>query len=144
MADYLQQEESVFGFSRLGILSYLKQSIPDQLVISHAGHGINSYSLNFRFAKGRLAIAAQVGWGGVYMDQDSQAKSWNSMVAWLDKVTALEQVPFQGDYKNRDFLIVYSDFRNDLTVEERRGDDWFVHSEISDPEELIKFLEKNL
>ena len=78
------------------------------------------------------------------MDQDSQAKSWNSMVAWLDKVTALEQVPFQGDYKNRDFLIVYSDFRNDLTVEERRGDDWFVHSEISDPEELIKFLEKNL
>ena len=144
MADYLQSEESIYGFSRTGILSYLKQSIPDQLVINHAGHGVNSYSLNFRFVRGRLAISAQVGWGGVYMDEDLQAKSWSSMVSWLNRAIAIEQSSFQEGYKHRDILVVYSDFRDGLTVEERHGSEWFLHKEIKNPDDLINFLAKNL
>lgn len=144
MADYLQSEEAISNFSRTGILAYLKGSIPDQFVINHAGHGVNSYSLNFRYAKGRLAISAQIGWGGAYMNNELQTKSWASMVSWLNRVMAIEQSAFQDNWKKRDILVVYSDFRGDLLVQERRGSEWVLLEQIKEPEHLISFLAKNL
>jgi len=46
-------------------LPSLREPTPDQIALSHAGHGINSYALNFRLALGPLALLVQQSWGGV-------------------------------------------------------------------------------
>jgi hypothetical protein len=39
---------------------------PDYLAFSHAGHGINSYALNYHLVDGPLLLIVQAGWGGAY------------------------------------------------------------------------------
>jgi hypothetical protein len=46
---------------------------PDYMALCHAGHGVNSYALNYHLLFRPLALILQVGWGGVYMDQADQA-----------------------------------------------------------------------
>jgi hypothetical protein len=41
-------------------------------VISNGGHGINSYALTYGLNHRGLVVIAQAGWGGVYMDTDTQ------------------------------------------------------------------------
>lgn len=40
----------------------------DYVAISHAGHGINSYGLNYHLVYGQVALFTQDGWGGGYMN----------------------------------------------------------------------------
>jgi hypothetical protein len=57
---------------------YLKEvrtsRVPAYVALSHAGHGINSYSLNYDLVVGSLALFAQVSWGGVYTGHFSEAR----------------------------------------------------------------------
>ena len=43
-------------------------SVEDYVAVSHAGHGVNSYGLNYHLVYGPIAVFAQTGWGGGYMD----------------------------------------------------------------------------
>jgi len=45
----------------------------DQLAVCHAGHGVNSYAITYGLAWRGLVVLAQVGWGGVYMDNAARA-----------------------------------------------------------------------
>lgn len=38
--------------------------LEDYVAISHAGHGVNSYSINYHLVTGPLVIFAQALWGG--------------------------------------------------------------------------------
>lgn len=40
---------------------------PDYLAFSHAGHGLNSYALNYQLVDGPLVLIVQAPFGGVYM-----------------------------------------------------------------------------
>lgn len=42
--------------------------IVDYVAVSHAGHGFNSYGLNYHLVHGSLGIFTQDGWGGAYMN----------------------------------------------------------------------------
>ncbi|WP_406291340.1 hypothetical protein [Embleya sp. NBC_00896] len=44
------------------------EAVPDYFAVSHAGHGVNSYALNYHLVYGPLALFVQLPWGGVYMD----------------------------------------------------------------------------
>jgi hypothetical protein len=104
-------------YSMLETVEYLKGPIPDQYSLNHAGHGINSYSLNFRFALGDLAIFAQTGWGGAYMDSDEQMNAWDELQGRLSHLLINSPVDgFDSSYI-RKYLIVYSDFRIEGKVE---------------------------
>lgn len=51
---------------------YIEEAIAaataDYVAISHAGHGINSYGLNYHLVCGAVALFTQDGWGGGYMN----------------------------------------------------------------------------
>ena len=46
---------------------------PEYVAVSHAGHGVNSYAINYQLVLGSLAAFLQVPWGGVYMDAERAA-----------------------------------------------------------------------
>lgn len=46
----------------------------DYAILSHSGHGINSYALQYYLVHGSLCMFLHLGWGGVYMD-DKVAKA---------------------------------------------------------------------
>jgi hypothetical protein len=51
---------------------YIEEAIAgrnaDYIAVSHSGHGINSYGLNYHLVHGPVALFTQDGWGGGYMD----------------------------------------------------------------------------
>lgn len=52
----------------------MTEEVPDYVAISHAGHGVNSYAITYHLVRGPLAIFAQAGWGGVYMDREQSTR----------------------------------------------------------------------
>ena len=98
-------------YSLVETVNYLMGPIPDQYSLNHSGHGVNSYSLNFRFALGDLAIFAQSGWGGMYMDSDEQIRAWDELQLRLSHLLIKAPVDgFDSSYV-RKYLLVYSEFR---------------------------------
>jgi hypothetical protein len=124
-------------------VEYLKGPIPDQYSLNHAGHGINSYSLNFRFALGDLAIFAQTGWGGAYMETDEQVRRWDDLNLKLSTIMIKTPVDgFDSSYV-RKYLIVYSDFRIQNQVEFWQNTDgtWSHLTHLSSLEAIQEYLE---
>ena len=97
------------------IIEYLQSSIPDQFAISHAGHGINSYSLNYRYALGSIAILAQVSWGGAYGDIEEDGAEWMRVLEEIDSITEMNPAAYSDGFKQRDYLILLSRFRGICT-----------------------------
>lgn len=64
-------------------LPYLIEAVvthPEPYVaLSHAGHGINSYAINYQLVTGRVTLFVQVPWGGVYFDEERQATAVRHM-----------------------------------------------------------------
>lgn len=54
--------------------------------MSHAGHGINSYTLNYTVVHEDLALLVQSPWGGAYMDSAETAREWAQL---MDRCAAL-------------------------------------------------------
>lgn len=158
IARFFEEEICEFGFWHWGTqpfpdrmqdyliesVDYLKGPIPNQYSINHAGHGINSYSLNFRCAIGNIAILAQVGWGGAYMDTQEQSDRWDSVVQILNTIL-LENSSWQTDeIFVRKYLILYSDFRLDHPqLWENQNGTWNLVEGIQSLEEFAEYLRKN-
>lgn len=124
-------------------VEYLKGPVPDQYSLNHAGHGVNSYSLNFRFALGDLAIFAQTGWGGAYMETDDQVRRWDDLHLKLSTIMIKTPVDgFDSSYI-RKYLIVYSDFRIEGKVEFWQNTDgtWSHLTQLSSLEAIQEYLE---
>ena len=97
----------------LDIIDYLKGPIPDQYAVSYAGHGINSYALNFRYALGDLAIMMQVGYGGAYGDLEKDRKLWDECVDRIGNIMLLNPDDRKEGLWRRKYLILFSNFRFD-------------------------------
>lgn len=92
-------------------LNYLQTVIPDQYSISHAGHGLNSYALNFRLVYGDLALLVQTAFGGVYGDLDDDKAAWNEYMAKLKPALARVSNNGSSEPKQRKVLVSFSNFR---------------------------------
>lgn len=99
------------------ILNYLSGPIPDHYVVNHAGHGINSYSLNFRYALGDLAILAQVPYGGGYGNKESDSKRWNECVERVGDIMILNPENRKEGIWRRKYLLLYSNFRGENEIQ---------------------------
>jgi len=84
--------------------------VPQQLAITHAGHGINSYALNLRVAVGPVAVMGQVGWGGVYGGSDDDER-WRVLVEGVDLLTHGIALTGHGRLEQRRWLVLHSDLR---------------------------------
>lgn len=74
---------------------------------SHAGHGINSYAINYQVVVGPLALFAQVPWGGGYMDKQRQTDSVRHMFERCAEL--LGQAP--DSRQGRRLLVAVSELR---------------------------------
>jgi hypothetical protein len=124
-------------------VEYLKGPVPDQYSLNHAGHGVNSYSLNFRFALGDLAIFAQTGWGGAYMQTDDQVRRWDELQQSLCEI--MLGAPLDGFDSSyiRKYLIVYSDFRIEGKIEfwQNADGNWSQLTQLSSFDEIQEYLQ---
>jgi hypothetical protein len=84
-----------------------REGAREYAAVSHAGHGVNSYGLNFYLVTGSLGIFIQHGWGGIYSDpQHSTAQIARTYVLLNELLSSLKPM----DDRTRHVLI-YSDFR---------------------------------
>jgi hypothetical protein len=90
----------------------LSDELPVHVAFSHAGHGINSFSLNYQLLLDHLALFAQVAWGGVYMDMAQQARRASSLFADCHRLLAAHDSWRRSDPDAQGRLfVVESDFR---------------------------------
>ena len=79
---------AMYGFDRYPNEVLLGKCSDDYLGVSHGGHGANSYFLTYQLVLGRLAVMAQVRWGGVYMDasasRNDTSRLFSEIAALLD------------------------------------------------------------
>lgn len=107
--------------------------VQEQLAISHAGHGINSYALNLRLAVGPVAVMTQVGWGGAYGSEEDD-EEWSTLVEGVDDLTRSIALADEPRLERRRWLVVHSPLRMDgLPLLLRRdGDRLVVPGELRD------------
>jgi hypothetical protein len=85
---------------------------PDFVAVSHAGHGVNSYSINYQLRYGPVAVCAQVAWGGVYSDPETTAADVRQMFDHCARlIAAVEATTPRFEGSARCLLVVQSDFR---------------------------------
>ena len=83
----------------------------DYVAVTHAGHGVNSYSLNLGILFGPIALLVQTGWGGAYMDAHETAQRWGVLTDRSRSVIEmLEDRVLTDDLGPGRLLIVDSDF----------------------------------
>jgi hypothetical protein len=127
-------------YSLTNTVEYLKGSVCDQYSVCHEGHGINSYSLNFRHVSGELAMIVQCHWGGVYGDRVIDSAAWNDMVLRINSLLAMTTT-VSGEERARKYLLVVSNFRHGFEFLERNGSNWEVVEEAATWDAAIDFLE---
>jgi hypothetical protein len=88
--------------------------VDDYVAINHAGHGANSYGLNYHLVYGPLALFTQNSWGGAYTDLvESQARVTATFRLAADLIASSESHRLAGDGRSGVQLVVaFSDFRS--------------------------------
>ena len=124
----------------LDVIGYLKGPIPDQYVLSHAGHGINSYSLNFRYALGDLAVMMQVGYGGAYGDIEKDRAAWDEWVNHIGNIMLLNPEDRKEGLWQRKYLILFSDFRKGLRLFVQENENWTLVTSVKTYEDLYEYF----
>jgi hypothetical protein len=88
-------------------------NVGNYVAFCHAGHGVNSYAINYHVVFGPLAVFLQVGWGGVYMNAKEQAakiEGWFDLCGEL--IYLVEQRGPVRDIAWPRLIVIQSDFRN--------------------------------
>ena len=126
-------------------VEYLKGPIPDQYSLNHSGHGLNSYSLNFRCAIGNIAIFAQVGWVGAHMDSKEKLNQWDEIQVRLSSLILRNGDWESNQIKIRKFLIIFSDFRitDGPQLWEHKNNKWIQVGKIQSWEGVLEYLNQN-
>jgi len=103
-------------------VDYLRDVVPDQFAVGHAGHGANSYALSIRAAVGDVALLLQCGWGGVYRDEAKAREQWEELRTVYAELLARGGTPERSAPKQRELLVTFSDFRGRTWTVERLVD----------------------
>jgi len=91
------------------LLHYIHESDgpKEYAVLSHSGHGVNPYAIQYYLVSGPLQMFLYLGWGGIYMDAEADASKIRKCFSLADEIVpaALGKLS-AGDQ----LLIVGSDF----------------------------------
>jgi hypothetical protein len=83
--------------------------VEDYVILSHSGHGVNSYALQYYIVHGMLEMFLHLGWGGVYMDAEKAAANIRDCFSLADEIVAAAQAARKLQTGTR-LRIVCSDF----------------------------------
>lgn len=91
----------------------IQYSVPNYVMIGHAGHGINSYAIYFYLVLNYLALFIQIGWGGVYMDKAETTQAVAEAFSQADHLTKIMEERERAVQVAPDsrLIVVVSDFR---------------------------------
>lgn len=94
----------------------------DYALLSHSGHGVNSYAIQYYLVRGPLRLFLHLGWGGVYADAKADAAMICDCFSKADRIVAAAHSAgrFLGDKR---LMVVGSDFYGSywLPAGKRRG-----------------------
>ena len=84
-------------------------ALTPRFMISHAGHGINSYSINVHVVTESAIVFTQASWGGIYDDSERASREVNDMIesvaAFLEHSERIHTAP---EVRN---VLIMSNFR---------------------------------
>jgi hypothetical protein len=83
--------------------------VEDYAVLSHSGHGANSYAIQYYLVYGPLRMFLHLGWGGVYMDADAAAGNIRQCFSLADEIVSMMKT-MQWLRPGDRLMIVGSDF----------------------------------
>lgn len=81
--------------------------VDDYAILSHSGHGVNSYAIQYYLVFGPLRMFLHLGWGGVYMDANAAAAQVRECFLLADQIVLATMT--EGKISDR-LTIVGSDF----------------------------------
>jgi len=121
VSDFKQREKSCFSTMPVTLSPYcfdeyvragIAAHIQDYMLISHAGHGANSYAWHYYLVNGPLRLFLQLAWGGVYMDKDRTTRTVNECFALVSQLFSAVQQRSDADrlQSNDPLIIVGSEF----------------------------------
>lgn len=88
---------------------FIETQVEDYAILSHSGHGVNSYALQYYLVHGALGMFLHLGWGGVYMDSERATAQIRDCFSLADLI--IRAVPRAGKLRPGEHLtIVGSDF----------------------------------
>lgn len=88
----------------------LTRHVKDYAAVCHAGHGLNSYALNFILAYGPLCVIAQDSFGGAYRDPESSRKNIDATFSLTEGLLSLLNENNIKAAQSR-LIVVWSQFR---------------------------------
>ena len=99
--------------------------VNDYAVLSHSGHGVNSYAIQYYLVQSALHLFLHLGWGGVYRDATAAAATIRNCFSIADQVVAAARNVGRLQAGER-LTVVSSDFYGSYWLppgESRRGKD---------------------
>ena len=86
-----------------------KALVKDYALLSHAGHGINSYAIQYYLVYDSLSLFLHLGWGGGYMDAKTESDKIRDCFSIADQIVSETKRPARLQPGKR-LTIVGSDF----------------------------------
>ncbi len=87
-----------------------RRQIRDYALLSHSGHGINSYAIQYYLVHGPMRMFLHLGWGGVYEDHEEEAAKIRTCFLKADEVVQAIVQGAAGFHAGEHLTIVGSDF----------------------------------
>jgi len=85
--------------------------IEDYVAVTHGGHGMNSYSLNYLLVLDPIVVMAQTHYGGVYTDSESATRRWALQVEGISELLAKASTLTRSGLGGR-LVVADSNFRS--------------------------------
>ena len=101
--------------------------VEDYALLSHSGHGVNSYALQYYLVQGTLGLFLHLAWGGVYMDAEATAAEIRHCFSLADEIVQAAHTAERLQADDR-LIIVGSTFYGSYwsapgTARQREGSD---------------------
>lgn len=95
VAQLKEQDKWVFATRDISETPYHLQhyiaemNVADYAILSHSGHGVNSYAIQYYLVYKALRMFLHLGWGGVHMDAKKEAAKINECFALANEIIPL-------------------------------------------------------
>jgi hypothetical protein len=92
-----EQDEWIFSSREINISPYnlehyvREMNVADYAILSHSGHGVNSWAIQYYLVYGALRMFLHLGWGGAYMDAKEEATKINDCFALASEIVPIVQ-----------------------------------------------------
>lgn len=100
--------------------------VEDYVVLSHSGHGVNSYALQYYIVHGSLEMFLHLEWGGVYKEAEKATADIRDCFSLTDEIVPATQTAGKLQVGDR-LRIVGSDLN---------GSYWFVSGKLERKEDV--------